>query len=294
MLTGVAARLDDGWQELVDPAWLEGWAPQLFELRDGLTLVVALGSGPPLVLVPSLPGFKESWLGCAAKLARTHRVVTFDLRDRFPGPPSWDTLLADLERVLDAFVPGPAVVLGHSMGGALAQRWALAHPERVRALVLSSSFAKVYDPPGNLFARYLEQPFVIVSQRLLPPDPALVLARWLARREAWVYDTRCDDRLLRFVRFCMRGAKAATLRSALTLVWEHDTREAASSIAAPTLIVVGERESVFSRPASEELHRLIPGSTFEIVPGVSHLHPLSYPEWMVDTVTRWLRRRADS
>jgi len=208
------------------------------------------------------------------------------------GRVTLEDYIHDVADALDAL--GPAVVVGHSMGGALAQRWVLAHPERVRALVLSSSFAKVYDPPGNRFARYLEQPFVVVSQRLLPPDPALVLARWLARREAWVYDARCDDRLLRFVRFCMRGARAATLRSALALVWAHDTRATASRIAAPTLIVVGERESVFSRPASEELHRLIPGSSLEVAPGVSHLHPLSYPEWLVDTVTRWLRRRSDS
>ena len=97
------------------------------------------------------------------------------------------------------------------MGGALAQRWVLAHPERVRALVLSSSFAKVYDPPGNLFARYLEQPFVVVSQRLLPPDPALVLARWLARREAGGMTRAATIRLLRSVASAARrtGGDAA-------------------------------------------------------------------------------------
>ena len=289
---GVGARLDPGWRTHVDPAWLEGWSPLAFDLGDGETDVVVMGEGPPLVLLAPLPGFKEAWLGVAARLARSFRVVTFDLRCRFPARPSWDAVLRDLERILDAHAPGAVVVVGHSLGGALAQQWALSRPERVRALVLSSSFTRLRNPAGNLYARFIEQPLVVASQRLLPPESARGLARLLARHGRWVYDDRCDDRLLDFIRHCMRYTDAATVRSAIALVVQHDTTASVASLRVPTLVLVGEKESVFSLPAAQELARLVPGAELRVSPGASHLHPLSSPEWLAETVEDWLRTHA--
>ena len=58
-----------GWRRHADPAWLPGWEPAPFELEGGSTEVVVMGEGPTLVLLPPLPGFKESWVACAAPLA---------------------------------------------------------------------------------------------------------------------------------------------------------------------------------------------------------------------------------
>src|SRR5262245_53218096 len=106
----VAIRLDEGWQRRVDPAWLEGWHPEPFDLGDGTTEVVVAGQGPPLLMLPPLPGYKEAWIAVAGHLSRRHWVITFDQRARFAGSPSWDTLLRDLTRVADAFAPGSACV----------------------------------------------------------------------------------------------------------------------------------------------------------------------------------------
>jgi 3-oxoadipate enol-lactonase len=286
----IAARLADGWQRTVDPAWLEGWRPQPLALEGGSTDVVVMGDGPPVLLLPPLPGYKEAWIGVAGQLARRFRVVTFDLRSRFVGPPSWEALLDDLARVADALAPGAAVVMGHSMGGALAQRWALAEPQRVQALVLSSSFPRVGSTRGQWRKRYLEQTLVLASQRWLPEPLAAPLARWLAARGAWVYDERCDHRVLAFLRHGIRRVPFSVARECVRLAFAHDTRAELSRMAVPTLLIVGERETRWAREASDELARLIPGAELRVSPGVAHLHPLSSPAWLAETVATWAGR----
>ena len=283
MVSAIPARLADGWRARVAPEWLEGWAPRRFELEGGATEVVVTGRGPTIVLLPGLPGYKEMWLPLTARLHRRFRIVTFDLRVA-GGAGRWALALRDLERVADAFAPGAAAVVGHSLGGALAQRWALARPERVSALVLSSSFARLGNLRGQWRKRVFEQLAVLASQRLLPEALAAPLARRLAAREAWVYDDRCDDRTLAFVRHGIRTVSPRLARACLGLAFAHDTRDQLARIAAPTRVVVGERETPWARAAARELADTIPGADLMLVPGAAHLHPLSTPEGLASAV----------
>ena len=284
----VALTLGRGWEGCVDPEWLTGWAPLAFDLGDGTTEVVEMGEGPPLLLLPPLPGYKEAWVGVAWRLARRFRVITFDQRARFAGTPSWEVLLADLERVADALAPGSAAVFGHSLGGALAQRWALAHPERVGALVLSSSFARVGSTRGHWRTRYLEQPLVLASQRWLPEAFAAPLARRLAARGRWVYDAHCDTRILALLRCGMRRLPIGAGLRSVRLAFAHDTRADLPHVACPTLLVVGELETAWARASTEELAGLIPGAQARVSPGVAHLHPFSGAAWLAEVVGEWL------
>ena len=290
-MPAIGTHLPPGWRELVDPAWLAGWEPRDFDLEGGTTQVVTMGEGPPLVLVPPLPGFKEAFLGVAHLLAREFRVITFDLRARFAGPPSWTALRGDLDRVLDELAPGRVALLGHSLGGALAQQWAVARPERARALILSSSFPRVSGAPRHWAKRYLEQPVVLASQRFLPRRWARALAGRLAARGAWVYDERCDERVRDFVGYGIRVLPFRLAFQCVDLALSHDTRRGLGEIRCPVLLVVGEREARWAREAHLELAALLPQAERRVAPGVAHLHPLSSPAWLAATVAEWLRRQ---
>jgi pimeloyl-ACP methyl ester carboxylesterase len=290
----VSVRFDEGWRRTVPAGWTASWAPERFELEGGWTEVLAMGEGPPLLLLPPLPGYKESWIRTAPLFARRHRVVTFDLRRRFAGTPSWDQLVRDLERIADRYAPGRAAVVGHSLGGALAQRWAATHPERVGALVLSSTFERLENPPSHWWLRFGEQPLVLMTQRFLPRAMAMPIARALARRGAWVYDAHCDEAVLELVRHGIRTLPIADAMSAIRLAFAYGGNSVGSTRLAgsgtqrpPTLIVVAERESAVAVRASQRLAAGL-GATLAVLPGANHLHPLSRPEAFVGIVSDWL------
>jgi pimeloyl-ACP methyl ester carboxylesterase len=288
----VGARFPEGWRALVPPEWVEAWRPEPLEIDGGLTEVVTLGTGPPLLLLPPLPGYKEAFVGLAWRLARSYRVVTFDLRARFVGAPTWEVLERDLARVVECHVPGPAVVMGHSLGAALAQRWALVRPEGVSALVLSSPFARVTGARGVAWKRYGEQPLVLASLRWLPERWAATLARDLVRRGAWVFDEHCRGAALDLLRFGIRRMPLTLGRDAVRLAFAHDARAELKRISIPTLLVVGERETPWARAAEAEIAALLPEAERRVSPGAAHLHPLSSPEWLAETVADWLARLA--
>jgi pimeloyl-ACP methyl ester carboxylesterase len=100
-------------------------------------------SGPPVVLVHGLLETLATWYFTAApELARTHRVLLFDQRGHGRSDPArsgydLDSLTGDLAAHVDAFADGePASVVGSSLGGAVALRYALDRPGRVERLVL--------------------------------------------------------------------------------------------------------------------------------------------------------------
>lgn len=257
-------------------------------LEDGATETVENGSGAPLLLVPPLPGYKEAYAALLPPLARHFRVMTCDVRERFAARPRMTQAVADLARVADALGLDRFALFGHSLGGAIAQRFALAHPDRVRSLVLSSSFAWVSTPAGATTARWLEQPLVLAALRLLPERRAIHLARALAVRSRWVFDPACDDRVCALVIHGIKRVSLSRVREQVALAFEHDLRRAGATLAVPTLLVRGERDTAFVVEQERHLAALIPDAASERSPGAGHLHPLSNPGWLAATITRWL------
>ena len=102
------------------------------------------GSGPPLLLIPGLGYSRWMWHRMMPGLARSFDVIAMDNRGvgesaKPAGPYTAQLLAADAVGLLEALDVDSAHVLGHSMGGFVAQALALDHPARLRRLVLSAT-----------------------------------------------------------------------------------------------------------------------------------------------------------
>jgi len=285
----VATLLDPRWRAFAPPAWLERWRVERVAVEGGEVEIVEAGEGPPLVLLPPLPGWKEAYLALLPILARRFRVLTFDLRSRFTGRARWEALVADAERIVATRFGGESVaVFGHSLGGALALRWAIDRPTRIRALVLSSAFRRVFTPRGAGIARWLEQPVALAAMRWLPARASAGAARRLAAGCRWVFDPHCDPHVIDLVRHGVRTVPLALVSRRVGLALEVDPGERLSHIACPVLILHGERDTEFARASAAELAATLPQAQRAVIAEAGHLHPLSRPEELGRVVTDWI------
>jgi 3-oxoadipate enol-lactonase len=107
-----------------------------------------VGDGSDMVLIHGLGNDLHLWDADVPVLARHHRVLRFDVRgfgesDKPAGPYSVSQFANDVRLLLDACGVNDAHLVGLSMGGVIAQRFALDFPERVRSLVLTSTSSEV-------------------------------------------------------------------------------------------------------------------------------------------------------
>ena len=117
---------------------------------NGIELhVEELGSGdPPLVLIHGYTGSSVDWADVAPELAHDRRVIIYDHRGHGDSTNTgdiksytFDQLVADFAALVDALAIDRFDLLGHSMGGIVAMRYILDHPERVRSLILMDTGA---------------------------------------------------------------------------------------------------------------------------------------------------------
>jgi pimeloyl-ACP methyl ester carboxylesterase len=100
--------------------------------------------GPAVVMIPGAGDSSYSWAYVRDEVSRFSRVISYDragLGSSDPGPAKdMDSIIGELHTLLQKVgVPGPYVLMGHSLGGLIARRYALRHPEQVAGMVFVDS-----------------------------------------------------------------------------------------------------------------------------------------------------------
>ena len=241
---------------------------------------VGLPAWPPVLLLHGIGGGRQAWGDAgsapgAALAAAGHLTLAVD----FPGYGWSPTIepfdLAGLARsvitLIDQLGAGPAVLVGHSMGGMVAQEVAATAPDRLAGLVLASTSPAFGKPGGDWQRGFLQS-------RFAPLDAGLGMAGLAAQLVPAMVAPGTAPPVLAAAQALMAGVPEATYRSAVTALVSFDRRAHLPAIAVPTLVTTGEHDRTAAPEVSRRMAERIPGATCSIVPGAGHLLNLEQPQ----------------
>lgn len=239
---------------------------------------------PPIVFINALGCDLRIWTAIAEILAPDFRVVAYDKRghglsESGPDKCEMADYAGDLIGLLDSVGVGRATIVGLSIGGVIAQELYRQRPDRVGALVLCDTAAKIGTD------EVWDQRIAQVERSGVEEVADSVLERWFtADFRAWRSPEHAGMRAM-LTRTPSQGYLAAcgALKRA-------DLRPYAGRIQAPTLCLVGSEDG--STPVSlvKETAGLIPDSRFEIIEGAGHLPNVEKPEIVAKLVAEHARQ----
>lgn len=244
------------------------------------------GQGEPLVMLHGWGMHGGIWRETAARLAQDFAVSSVDLPGHgASGPPDAFTLDAVVEQ-LAAHFKGPLTLLGWSLGGIIAQHWAVREPQKVRRLVLVAStpcFTERADWQFGMPRATLEQ-----FAAELGKNHAATLRRFLALQ---VRGSEGERELLGTLReqlFSRGEPHLQALRGGLDILREADLRSRLPAIGQATLVIAGERDKLTPPAASHYLAQTIPNARMIEIEGAAHAPFLSHPEIFGERVKSFL------
>jgi pimeloyl-ACP methyl ester carboxylesterase len=242
------------------------------------------GEGPPLLLIMGLGYSSALWFRTRPVLSQLYRTVVFDnrgvgLSDVPPDPYSIATMASDAAAVLDAAGIARAHVFGISMGGMIAQEFALQYPARALSLILGCT------APGGFSA--------IRAQRNVAD---ILVARGMTLEQAreailpYIYDASTprekieEDSQVRRRSFASSAGYMAQLMA--IRAWEAYSRIA--QIAMPTLVIHGKSDALIPSANAELISGRIPGAKLVLLEHASHLFLTDQTEFAHKEILQFL------
>ena len=189
-----------------------------------------------------------------------------------------------LRRLIESLGGEPAVLVGHSMGGFVAQEAYARFPQLIRGLVLgftSPSF-------GGGSREFVDQ---FIASRIGPLDAGRSMAEVAARLMPTMRGSRSQAEGLAHAERIMGAILPATYRKAVQLLTTFDRRAQLPAVAVPVLLVAGSEDRVAPANVMERMAQKIPGAEFVLLEGCGHLGPMDQPDAFNEALRGFLERR---
>lgn len=250
---------------------------ETFGSPDDPTLVLVNGLGSQCI------NFDAVW--CELFVAEGYQVVRFDNRDtglssKLDGATyTLSDMAGDVVAVLDAVGVQRAHVMGLSMGGAIVQRLAIEHPDRLLSMTSAMSstgepdhgrsspeaLAVLLAPPATSREEHVERH--LAAQYVYGSDPAWLDADDIRARAGAAYD-RCFH-------------PAGIGRQMNAVITDASRVDALRALDLPVLVLHGSRDTLIDPSGGRRTAELIPGARYEEVEGMGHDYPPAvWPTWV--------------
>ena len=230
-----------------------------------------------------MPGYGHSapiepytFKGLAEACIRLIDALVGERDDPAPGRPKPDQPPRGAATRAAAERGGSVVLVGHSMGGMVAQEVIARRPDKVSKLMLcgtSAAFGKRSD--GKSAEAWAQQ---FIAQRTAPLDAGQSMADMAAKLVPQMVGPGSLPEGVRLAERCMARVPAATYRRALDCIVSFDRQAALAHIGVPTLLVGGEFDRVAAPAVMKQMAQQIPNARYVEMAGVGHLMNLEAPD----------------
>lgn len=245
-----------------------------------------VGAGPPLLILHGLLGSLDNWMPHAQAFAAQFQVFLLDLRNHGRSPHAeeftYDLMAADVAAFIRDQNLGPVHLIGHSMGGKVAMRFAQLHPALLGKLIVADMAPREYPP------RYAE---------ILAAMHALDLARFQLRNEVETALLAAvpDKSIRQFLLKNLGRDETGKLRwkpnvGALRANYHHIRRAIplAPQSGGPTLFIRGGRSDYITEADVTLIRQIFPVATLETIPAAGHWGHAEAPGEFIQIATNFL------
>ena len=235
----------------------------------------AAGVGSKTVLfLHGIGGNRESFAGELPRLAQSCRALAWDMPGYGPSPPiaplTFEALAHAVVAVLDAERAEKAVLVGHSLGGMIAQETAARFPQRVSGLVLFATSAAFGGKDDNFKNEFL-------AQRLAPLEAGKTMPEIAGELTKGLFGPNPPEAARRRAIASMGAIPAASYRAALECIVTFNRTDDLARIACPALVLAAEHDRLAPPKTMERMAQRIPGASYRCIAGAGHLANFEQP-----------------
>jgi len=235
----------------------------------------SLGTGPVLLFLHGIGGNHHSFDWQLPAFANQWKATAWDMPGYGKSRPidemTFENLAHAVADLLDHLQAPTAAIVGHSMGGMVAQEFMVHYPERTSAVVLSGTSPSFGRANGEFQEWFL-------NQRLAPLDSGLSPSDFAEELVPNMMSANPPRKAVESAICSMSALSAETYRNALHCLVKFNQREALGNITCPTLALAGEFDEAAPSSMMKKMASYIPDCRFHCLKGVGHLANLEDPD----------------
>ena len=260
---------------------------------SGIPAFEELGQGDiAVLLLHGIGGGRAIWGDAASGTTRAiagagYRAVALDLPgygdSAALGAPDLAALVAGVRAVTLHLAASRVVLLGHSMGGMVAQELLAQWPDAAQGLILACTSASFGKADGAWQAQF-------VADRLAPLNAGLGMAGMANHLVPGLVSPQAPAAALQVAREVMARVPEATYRSALAAIASFDRRAALAAINVPTLLLAAEHDRTAPPEVMQRMAARIKGAQYLCLAGAGHIANVEAPEAFNGAVLSFLQR----
>ncbi len=253
------------------------------------------GEGEPLLLIQGTNTKLEAWNYQIEYFSDKTRVIAFDNRgtgksSRPDYPYTMEMYSEDVKNILNHLNIQQSVHLcGFSLGGMIAQEFALKYPEKIKSLILLATGGYVdhtkFEQTYEFYKRFDQMTFEQKLQLIIPLIYTTSFKRTLKK------DEKLFSKLKKDMNPIVHSVDPPEMKDYINqwkALGNFDTRNSLHKIKVPTLIAVGSNDLNSPPEKSKQLHELIPNSTLHIFEKLKHGFIIEAPEKVNDLMWKFI------